>query len=86
MSVITMTKLYELLAIKLDKEIAENLTNFIEQKISTELENKTAILATKEDLANTNLKISESKVDLIKWIFAFWITIVLMFIGLYLKN
>ena len=79
MSVITLTKLYDILSDKLGKESAENLTTFIENKIKEELGNKSQILATKEDLAH-------AKVDLIKWMFAFWVTIVLMFIGLYIKN
>ena len=64
---------------QIDRELAENLTTFIESKIKDELENKTQTFATKEDLAN-------AKVDLIKWMFAFWITTTLMIIGLYLKN
>ena len=35
---ITLTKLYDLLSAKLGKETAENLTNFIENKINNELE------------------------------------------------
>jgi hypothetical protein len=54
------------------------------------VENKSQTLATKEDLAREisrlDLRISESKVDLIKWMFAFWVTLVLMLIGLYLKK
>ena len=85
MSVISITKLYDLLSSRVGKETAENLTTFIEDKIKDELENKSQILATKEDLVKVELKISETKVDLIKWIFAFWITLALMIIGLYLK-
>src|SRR5687767_6724832 len=87
MSTISITKLYELLSIKLGKETAENLTNFIENKIDNELESKTQILATKEDLAKLALmtkedlanglgkldtKISETKSELMKWMFIFW--------------
>ena len=96
MAVITLTKLYDLLTIKVGKETAENLTTFIEQKITTDLENKSQILATKEDISILNLKIeqikpdlelkmTQIKVDLLKWIFAFWISLVLMFLGIYLK-
>jgi hypothetical protein len=73
-----MTKLYDLLSTKVGKETAENLTNFIENKIKEEVENKTQIFATKEDMA-------KFKVDLMKWTFALWFTLVLMIIGLYLK-
>jgi hypothetical protein len=90
MSVVSLTKLYDLLSIKVGKEAAENLTTFIEHKIKDELDTKSQVLATKEDLlkleSKLDLRISETKVDLIKWIFAFWITLALMIIGLYLKN
>lgn len=50
-------------------------------------------LATKKDMAKLELdlakldsKIGETKVDIIKWMFGFWITVMLMFIGLYLKS
>jgi hypothetical protein len=66
MSVISLTKLYELLSAKVGKETAENLTNFIEQKISGEMDNKMQMLATKEDVAKANA-------DNIKWMFIFWI-------------
>ncbi|HKC37168.1 MAG TPA: hypothetical protein VKB95_13930 [Chitinophagaceae bacterium] len=76
---ISLTKLYDLLSSRLGNEAAENLTTFIAEKIKDEVESKTQRLATKEDLANT-------KVDLIKWIFALWVTLALMIIGLYLKK
>ena len=86
---ITLTKLYDLLSSKLDKETAENLTTFIEEKIKSEMENKSQFLATKDDVSKLDLKlsekISETKVELLKWIFAFWLTLALMIIGLYLK-
>jgi hypothetical protein len=90
MGVITLTKLYDLLSDKVGKEAAENLTNFIEQKIIDEVENKSQLLSTREDLtrevSRLDLRIGETKVDLVKWMFAFWVTLALMIIGLYLKN
>ena len=72
MTVITISKLFDLLSMKLDKETAENLTTFIEQKINFELENKIQIFATKEDCAKLDNKISEAKAEIIKWMFIFW--------------
>jgi hypothetical protein len=66
MSVISITKLYDLLSARVGKETAENLTTFIEQKISGEMENKMQMPATKEDVARANA-------DNIKWMFIFWI-------------
>lgn len=89
MPTITITKLYDLISIKLGKETAENLTTFIEEKISSEVETKATILATKEDVARTDTKIETSKVELIKWMFVFWVGQVITtfgFILLFLKK
>jgi hypothetical protein len=90
MTFISITKLYDLLSIKIGKETAENLTNFIEEKIKEEVENNSKILATKADFFQevSVLKDSIRKVEInvIRWIFAFWVTIVLMMIGLYFKK
>lgn len=79
-----------MLSHKLGKESAEHLTLYVENKIKEDLESKTQMLATKEDLSKLDLKftdkISNVKVDLIKWMFAFWVTVVLMLVGLYFKN
>jgi len=82
MPTITITRLYELVSVKLGKETAENLTTFIEEKISSEVETKATILATKENLA-------ETKAELIKWMFIFWVGQVITtfgFILLFLKK
>jgi hypothetical protein len=37
----------------------------------------------KEDMLKLELKIAESKSDMIKWFFAFFVTLMLMILGLY---
>ena len=93
MTHISITKLYDILSIKLGKEGAENLTTFIEHKIKDELDNKSQMLATKEDLlqAKSELKINiaESRTEIIKWMFIFWVGQVVAtfgFILLFLKK
>ncbi len=66
MSSVSITKLYDLLSFKIGKEPAENLTSYIEEKIREEFNDRSLHLVTKVDLANT-------KTDLIKWMFVFWI-------------
>jgi hypothetical protein len=66
MSAISQTKLYEQLLPKLGKEATESLITFSESKTKSEVENTCKHLASREDLANT-------KSDLIKWMFVFWI-------------
>lgn len=65
MPAITITKLYDLVSIKPGKEAAENLTAFMEEKIKYEVDTKTSILTTKEELAR-------ERADMIKWMFIFW--------------
>jgi hypothetical protein len=93
MLTVTITKLYDLVSVKLGKETAENLTTFIEEKIKCEVDTKTSILATKEDVARAETKIETSKTDLIKdaannraemikWMFVFWAGQMLAMFGL----
>ena len=76
MSTISITKLYDLLTVKVGKETAENLTSYIEDKIKNEVQNNINVLATREDLATLKgeLKsdIASSKAETIKWMFIFW--------------
>jgi hypothetical protein len=66
MITVSITKLYDLLSVKMGSEAAENLTTYIEEKIRDEFNSKSTILATKEDLVNL-------RADNIKWMFIFWI-------------
>ena len=92
MPTITITRLYDLISIKLGKETAENLTTFIEEKISSEVDIKTSILATKEDLAREvgnskaelTREIGNTKAEVIKWMFVFWVGQALTTFGLIL--
>jgi len=86
MSRISQMELYEYLDVGLGKETAKKLTSFIADEINDKIEHNMKTLATKEDLAKLDNKINETKVGIIKWIFAFWITVILMFIGLYFKS
>jgi len=96
MSVISITKLYELLSATMGKETAENLTTFIEPKINTEFENKIQMFATKDDISVLNSRIeqthsiiAQTKAEIIKWMFIFWVGQVMAtfgFILLFLKK
>jgi hypothetical protein len=66
MNTITLTKAYANLSEKLGKENAENLTTFIAETVSEDVQNSTKNLATKQELA-------ETKAELIKWMFIFWV-------------
>ncbi len=93
MAEISITKLYSLLSEKVGKETAESLTDYVESKIKYEVEHKSDTLATKQDLAKLEIKLTEKflegKADTIKWMFIFWIGQVIAtfgFILLFLKK
>ena len=77
MTSISITKLYDLLAVKMGRETAENLTSYIEGWIKNELEDRSQMLATKSDIQltvqNTKTEIAIAKTEMIKWMFIFWI-------------
>ena len=66
MATITTTRLYSILEQKIGKNEAEMLTSYIDEKITDEVAATEKTLATKEDLANT-------KAEMIKWMFIFWV-------------
>lgn len=90
METISLTRLYEVLAQKIGKNEAENLTQYIEVKIKHEVQSKVDILATKEDIQGTKLDIHELRVEMKdsiismqRWMLGTFITLVVMILGLY---
>jgi hypothetical protein len=61
-------QLYEILASKLGKEEAKSLVEFVESRAEKKLEEKTAVFATKDDIANLKIEIANAKVDLVRWV------------------
>jgi hypothetical protein len=77
--VVSEIQLYELLKSKIGEREAEAFVELLDKKVDKKFEDGRLLLATKEDLAN-------AKTDIIRWVFAFFATLALMIIGLYLKN
>jgi hypothetical protein len=79
---ISITRLYDLLSVKVGKDTAETLTTYIEEKIKEQFVDNAKMLATKEDVAN-------NKAEIIKWMFIFWggqLVVTFGFILLFLKR
>jgi hypothetical protein len=72
MNTTTIAQTYTKLSDQLGKETTENLMTFIGETFKEDLYNATKELATKNDIAATNIKIAETKAELIKWMFIFW--------------
>ncbi|WP_316807066.1 hypothetical protein [Pedobacter agri] len=74
---VTEIQLFQILKAKLGEQEAEELVSFVKTEVKAEYENKREVLATKEDLAN-------SKADIIKWMFIFWIGQIAVTVGIIL--
>ena len=87
---VTSLQLFQILKEKLGEKEAEALVGFVDAKLKENNENNLKILATKEDLAKLegklDTKISEVKVEIIKWLFGFFVVMMLAIIGLYFKK
>jgi predicted Holliday junction resolvase-like endonuclease len=75
--IVSEIKLYELLKAKLGTQEAEAFVEILEKKVDQKFEESKQMLATKEDIAKLEgkleTKIAETKADMIKWMFIFWI-------------
>jgi hypothetical protein len=92
----TAKKLTTFIVNQIDDKFENNMSTLVKQDKLSEV-----VLALREDFAKfsfsmkedfSNLevrlenKINDFKIDIIRWMFAFWATVILMFIGLYLKS
>ena len=69
--------LYKALRIKLGDDTASELVEFVKNEVNNDLEKQTNTFLTKEDKIDLIEKMNKDKIDLIKWMFGFWITIML---------
>ncbi len=74
---VTEIQLFQILKAKLGEQEAEQLVSYVKTEVKSEFDNKREVLATKEDLAN-------SKADIIKLIFIFWIAQIAVTVGIIL--
>ena len=77
--IVSEIKLFELLKAKIGEKEAEAFVEILETKVDKKFEEAKAAIATKEDIAN-------SKVEILRWMFSFFIVIILAIIGLYFKH
>lgn len=78
--------LYNILKAKLGEKEAEELVTFVKLKVENEIDEKSSKFSTKDDISKLETKLAETKVDIIKWVFSFFVAIALMIIGLYIKK
>ncbi len=83
---VTEIQLFNSLKERLGSKEAEELVSYVKHSISEGLNEQLPHLASKEDLLKLETKISETKVDIIKWVVGVFFALAMMIIGLYLKN
>ena len=79
--VVSEITLYNVLKNKLGETEAQSVVEGIKQTVREEFENKKDILLNKQDKVELIEKMNSDKQDILKWLFGFWITILLMFIS-----
>lgn len=71
--VVSEIELFQILSQQVGAEKAKALVEYVELKVDKRLEDKTTVFATKEDIAALKIEIAESRAEVIKWMFIFWI-------------
>lgn len=84
--VISEIELFEILSQQLGRDKAKSLVQYVETKIDKRLDEKTNVFSTKEDLAKLEgkleSKIADTKSEIVKWMFIFWIGQLASFIAI----
>ena len=65
--------MYNILKVKLGEKEAKALTEYVESKVKNSIKKEKDVLTTKEDLFKLEVKLSETKSEIIKWMFIFWV-------------
>jgi demethoxyubiquinone hydroxylase (CLK1/Coq7/Cat5 family) len=74
--------MFNILKVKLGENEAKALTEYVESQVEKSVEKEKNILATKEDIYKLEVKMSEMKSDIIKWMFIFWIGQIAVTLGI----
>ena len=73
MEAISSIEMYNILKVKLGEKEAKALTEYVESKVKNSIKKEKDVLTTKEDLFKLEVKLSETKSEIIKWMFIFWV-------------
>jgi len=80
-------QLVQILKQRLGEKEAESLVAFVDAKFKESNEhNLKKILATKEDIAKLDKQLSETKVEIMRWMFGIFAMLMLAVVGLYFKH
>ena len=78
--------LFNTLKLKLGEQDAQIVVEGIKNAVRDEFDTKKDILLTKQDKIELIEKMNNDKQDILKWLFGFWITIIIMILtSIFLK-
>jgi hypothetical protein len=70
-------ELYEVLKESLGEKQAKSLVGLVEIRVNNKFEQNKTVLATKEDISAMRVEMAKTKVDLLKWQIAMWVTLMI---------
>jgi hypothetical protein len=73
MEAISSIEMFNILKVKLGEKETKALTEYVESQVEKSIEKEKNVLATKQDIYKLEVKMSEMKSEIIKWMFIFWI-------------
>ena len=80
-------KVYEILKTRFSEKEAETFIEYFDAKATEKIDDRKDIFLTKNDKIDLIEKMNKDKIDLIKWMFGFWITIIIMLlVNFFLKS
>jgi excinuclease UvrABC helicase subunit UvrB len=71
-------KVYEILKTRFSEKEAETFIEYFDAKTIEKIDDKKDIFLNKQDKIDLIEKMNKDKIDLIKWMFGFWISLVLI--------
>ncbi len=85
MIAISEIQLFNILKARLGEKEAQTLVEFVDFRLKEQNDQNLKVLATREVIEKLRTEIRESKLDTIKWLFGFFVVMMLSIIGLYFK-
>ena len=73
-------KVYEILKTRFSEKEAETFIEYFDAKTTEKIDDRKDVFLTKIDKIDLIEKMNKDKIDLIKWMFGFWITIIIMLV------
>ena len=79
-------RVYEILKSRFSEKEAETFIEYFDAKTVEKIDDRKDIFLTKQDKVDLIEKMNKDKIDLIKWMFGFWISLALLILANWFLN